>query len=126
MSENPIKLAIPLWYAQMAWAKELIARGFGLENAEDILQYGNRGNRSIPGTTWHIKTHGVGVDVYKTPDVGGIDFDFDKPHPDIWRMHIFIERQVNDGNLSYDLFRELLDDEELMKKSLLEVFGQDA
>lgn len=123
---NPIKAAIPLWYAQMAWAKELIARSFGLENAEDILSFENRGNRAIPGTEWFIRTHGGGVDVYKTPDVGGIDFDFDKPHPDAWRIQIFIQRQVNDGNLPYATYRDLLDDDELMRKAALEALGANA
>jgi hypothetical protein len=66
------------------------------------------------------------VDVFKTPDVGGIDFDFDKPNPDLWRLRIFIERQVNDGNLSYDSYRELLDDEALMKDAISKVLGVNA
>jgi len=126
MSTNPIKEAIPLWYAQMAWAKELIARSFCLTTAEEILSSENRGLRRVPGTTWYIRTHGVGVDVFKTPGVGGIDFDFDKPDPDPWRMDIFIERQVNDGNLPYEPFRELLDDEELMKKAIAEALARNA
>jgi hypothetical protein len=126
MSENPVRMAIPLWYAQMAWAKELIARSFNLDRAEDILRLENRSIRAIPGTAWFIRTHGIGVDVYKTPDVGGIDFDFDKPHPDPWRMQIFIERQVNDGNLPYENYQELLDDEDLMKRALNEALELDA
>jgi hypothetical protein len=126
MSANPVRAAIPLWYAQMAWAKELIARSFGLQRAEDILRPENRGTRSVPGTAWFIRTHGVGVDIYKTPEVGGIDFDFDKQHPDAWRLTIFIERQVNDGNLSYELFRELLDDDESMKTAIAEALREDA
>jgi hypothetical protein len=126
MSENPVRMAIALWYAQMAWAKELIARSFNLARAEDILRLENRSIRAIPGTVWFIRTHGIGVDVYKTPDVGGIDFDFDKPHPDPWRMKIFIERQVNDGNLPYENYRELLDDEDLMKRALNEALELDA
>jgi hypothetical protein len=124
MSTNPIKVAIPLWYAQMSWAKELIRLGFGLSKAEDILSRENRGCKLVPGTTWYIRTHGTGVDVFKTPDVGGIDFDFDKPDPDPWRMQIFIERQVNDRNLPYENYRELLDDEELMKKAISEALPQ--
>jgi hypothetical protein len=77
-----IKFAIPLWYAEMAWAKELIKYAFNLENAEHILRKEFRGRKQVPGTSWYIRTHGIGVDVYKTPEVGGIDFDFDKPDPD--------------------------------------------
>jgi len=118
MSTDPIKAAIPLWYAQMAWAKELIMRSFGLQCAEDILSRELRGVRAVPGTVWFVRTHGIGVDIFKTPDVGGIDFDFDKPDPDPWRMRIFIERQVNDGNLPYEPYRELIDDEERMKQAI--------
>lgn len=118
MNAHPIKAAIPLWYAQVAWAKELIKRSFNLQRADDILSRELRGLRAIPGTNWFIRTHGIGVDVFKTPDVGGIDFDFDKPNPDPWRMSIFIVRQVNDGNLPYALYRELINDEALMKKAI--------
>jgi len=121
-----IKLALPLWYAQIAWAKELLIHGFGLEKAEDILQLNNRGFRQVSGTAWYIRTHGIGVDIFKTPEVGGIDFDFDKPHPDPWRLKIFIEKQVNDGCLSYSLYKELIEDEELMKVAISEVLGHNA
>ena len=126
MSTNPISAVIPLWYAQMSWAKELIRLGFGLSKAEDILSSENRGCKLVPGTVWYIRTHGIGVDVFKTPDVGGIDFDFDKPDPDPWRMQIFVVRQVNDGNLPYENYRELLNDEELMKKAISEALPQSA
>lgn len=121
---DPIKAAIPLWYAQMAWATELITRSFGLQRTEDILSRELRGVRAVPGTVWFIRTHGIGVDIFKTPDVGGIDFDFDKPHPAPWRMTIFIKRQVNDGNLSYERYRELLDDEDLMKQAIEAALGE--
>jgi len=120
MSTNPVSAAIPLWHAQMAWAKELIQRSFNLTAPEDILLRELRGWHAIPGTSWFLRTHGVGVDVYKTPDVGGIDFDFDKPNPDPWRMRIFIERQVNEGNLPYESFKHLLDDDELMQRTIEE------
>jgi len=126
MNKSHIELvreAIPLWYAQMAWAKELLVRAFNLERAEDILNKENRGIRQVPATSWFIRTHGIGVDIFKAPNVGGIDFDFDKPNPDAWRLVIFIERQVNDGQLKYELYRELIDDEELMKKVVSEALN---
>jgi len=126
MDVNPIKAAIPLWYAQVAWAKELITRSFGLEKAEDILLREYRGNRIIPGTAWYMRTHGIGVDVYKTLDTGGIDFDFDKPEPDTWRMQIFIQRQVNDGNLPFEPYRELLGDDALMGKAVAQALSVNA
>lgn len=123
MSTNPVVAVIPLWYAQITWARELIQRSFGLANVEDILLSENRGRRNIPGTAWFLCTHGVGVDIYKTPDVGGIDFDFDKPDPDPWRLRIFIERQVNDGGLPYHVFANLLNDDELMKRVIQEALA---
>ncbi|MCQ4296880.1 hypothetical protein NAU58_14965 [Pseudomonas stutzeri] len=126
MDVNPIRAAIALWYAQMAWAKELISRSFGLEKAENILRSEYRGHRIIPGTSWYIRTHSIGVDVYKTLDTGGIDFDFNKPHPDDWRMRIFVQRQVNDGNLPFEPYRELLDNEELMSKAVTEALSTNA
>lgn len=59
------------------------------------------------------RTHGTGVDVYKAQDVGGIDFDFDKLHPDAWRLNILFERLYNDGQLSFEQYRHLHEDEEL-------------
>lgn len=126
MSQNPIKAAIPLWYAEIIWAKELIRVGFGLSTAEEILSSEYRGFKLVPGTAWYVRTHGAGVDVFKTPDVGGIDFDFDKPDPDPWRLKIFVERQVNDGNLPYENFRELLNNDELMENAISEALSQNA
>jgi len=111
-----VKNVIPLWYANMAWAKELLVQAFGLQDARDILQAETRGVHQVPGTAWYIRTHGIGVDIYKTPDVGGIDFDFDKPDPDEWRLKIFFEKQVNDGQLPYPMYCELVEDEALLQQ----------
>lgn len=86
---DPILKLLPLWYAEMARAKELI-----------------------------VCTHGIGVDVYRAPDVGGIDFDFDKPDPDMWRLQLFFEKQFNDGALDYSEYRELAENEELLIASI--------
>jgi hypothetical protein len=118
-----LKVLLPLWYAEMAWAKELLVRAFELEQAEHILEPKNRGRRRVPGTNWYICTHGIGVDVYQAPDVGGIDFDFDKPHPDEWRLRIFFEKQINAGNLSYAEYQELADDEQLLKSAISELLA---
>lgn len=74
-------------------------RIFGFKKAEDVLQPENRGDVQIPGTNWRYRTHGIGIDVYRTADVGGIDFDFDKLDQDLWRLKIFFEKQYNAGNL---------------------------
>jgi hypothetical protein len=113
-----IRQLIPLWHAEMAWAKELIARAIHLAKADDILRI--RGRMPVPGTNWSICTHGIGVDVYRTPTVGGIDFDFDKPDPDVWRLQIFFEKQLNDWALDYSAYRELAENEELLISSIKE------
>lgn len=113
-----IRRLLPLWYAEMAWAKELIVRAFQLQKPDDILRI--RGRRPIPGTNWTLCTHGVGVDVYKTPAVDRIDFDFDKPDPDVWRLQLFFEKQLNAGALDYSVYRELAEDEELLVSSIKE------
>ncbi|WP_369980096.1 DUF6896 domain-containing protein [Xanthomonas bundabergensis] len=113
-----IKQAIPLWYANVAWAKELLVHAFGLADPQDILAREHRHFRAIPNTCWFVRPHGIGVDIFKSPGVGGIDFDFDKPDPDEWRLELFIERQVNDGQLSYAAYRELIDDEQILKQAV--------
>ncbi|MBF6025053.1 DUF6896 domain-containing protein [Lysobacter niastensis] len=113
-----IRQAIPLWYANVAWANELLVRAFGLAEPQDILSGERRHFQAIPSTCWFVRPHGVGVDIFKSPDVGGIDFDFDKPDPDEWRLALFIERQVNDGQLSYAAFRDLIDDEQLLRQAV--------
>lgn len=112
---DKIRKIIPLWYAQKAWAEELLKRSFGLTHADEILQSEHRGRKAIPGTNWMYVTHGVGVDIYRTADVGGIDFDFDKPDPDDWRLRIFFEKQYNEGNLPLAEYRELYEDEGLLQ-----------
>ncbi|QYF92686.1 hypothetical protein KY495_18400 [Massilia sp. PAMC28688] len=113
---------IPLWHAEMAWAKELLKRSFDLDDPQDILRREFRGTHQIPGTTWFFYTHGIGVNVYRTSDVGGIDFDFDKNDPDAWRLAIFLEKQVNDGTLSFEKYRHLVDDDERLKAALDAIF----
>lgn len=109
---------IPLWYAQRAWAEALLQKAFGLTSSQDILQSGYRGRKPIPGTNWMYVTHGVGVNIYRTEEVGGIDFDFDKPHPDEWRLRVFFAKQYNEGNLPLAEYRELYEDEALLKQAI--------
>nr|WP_275442852.1 hypothetical protein [Pseudoalteromonas sp. OOF1S-7] len=116
---------IPLWYANLSWAKELIARSFGLETASEILKQENRGRRQVPGTNWFIKTHGVGVDIFKSPEVGGIDFDFGHDAPDAWRLKYFFEKQFNDGQLPAADYIHLADDEERLKAAIKVVLSSD-
>ncbi|WP_374610042.1 hypothetical protein [Thermomonas sp.] len=113
-----VRQAIPLWYAHVAWGKELLIRTFNLADASDILSPAHRRFQAIPNTCWFVRPHGIGVHIFKTPEVGGIDFDFDKPDPDEWRLALFIQRQVNDGQLSYLAYRELVDDQELLNQAV--------
>jgi len=126
MDQNHVRLIkqiIPLWYASRAWACELIARSFSLADAQEVMRL-NRGKiLQVPGTCWYLRRHGVGVDVHKTPDVGGIDFDFDKPHPDEWRLKIFFLKQLNDGQLSYPEYQSLADDEDALDQAVKEALG---
>lgn len=115
-----IRQLIPLWYAQRAWACELIAHAFSLPHAQEILRIDRGQLLQVPGTCWFLRRHGVGVDVYKTPDVGGIDFDFDKPHPDEWRLRIFFRKQLNDGQLSYAEYQALAENEEALERAVKE------
>jgi hypothetical protein len=110
-----VEQAIPLWHANMAWAKALLVNAFKFSEPQEILRSENRHLRQIPGTCWFVRPHGIGVDIYRAPGVGGIDFDFDKTDPDEWRLARFIEAQVNDGQLPYASYRELLDDEHAFK-----------
>ena len=121
MNETHVELvrrAVPLWYANIAWAKELLIRAFDLADAQDILKSEHRRTQRIPNTCWNFRAHGAGIDIFRTPNVGGIDFDFGQPSPDEWRLRIFIERQVNDGQLSYELYRDLMEDKELLTQSV--------
>ncbi|MHA2710222.1 DUF6896 domain-containing protein [Vibrio owensii] len=113
-----IRKIIPLWYAQRKWAEELLVQSFQLEKAEDILQAKHRGTHQIPGTNWMYRTHGIGVDIYRTADVGGVDFDFNKIEPDAWRLRVFFEKQYNEGNLPLAEYRELYEDEGLLQSAV--------
>ncbi|WP_282248404.1 hypothetical protein [Stenotrophomonas sp. PS02300] len=121
MSDSNVQLveqAIPLWHANMAWAKALLVSAFKFSEPQEILRKENSHLRQVPGTCWFVQPHGIGVDIYKAPGVGGIDFDFDKVDPDEWRLARFIKAQVNDGQLPYAAYRILLDDEQAFKSAV--------
>jgi hypothetical protein len=111
-----VRALIPHWYATRKWAEELLCRVLGLENASDVLRPEHRGRKAIPGSMWTYRTHGIGVDIDRGIRSGGIDFDFDKPDPDPWRLELFAEKQLNAGNLGPE-YLDLVDDEDRFKKA---------
>jgi len=121
--EDLLKNLIPLWHGTMAWAKEVLVHAYKLDEPKDILRREYRGRNQIPGTNWFYRTHGIGVDIFKTPEVGGIDFDFGKDEPDEWRLKIFFEKQFNDGQLPYADYQHLADDEDRLSKAIKMVLG---
>ncbi len=115
-----VRALLPHWFATRRWAEELLCRTLQLETAEDVLRPEYRGWRLIPGSTWAYRTHGVGVDIDRGISSGGIDFDFDKPNPDPWRLRVFAEKQLNAGNLPWEYVR-LVDDEERFERAAIAV-----
>lgn len=101
---------LPLWHATRAWAETLLCQSFNLTSAREMLSSPHRGRHRIPGTCWYYRTHGVGVDLTLGIDSGGIDFDFDDPNPDPWRLETFASKQVNAGAISAEEYWGLLND----------------
>ena len=107
-----VRLLMPQWYAYRRWAEEMLCRCLELQSAEEVLRARPRQRRRIPGTNWFYRPHGVGVDVGRGLVCDGIDFDFDEPHPDPWRLRNFAEKQLNAGNLPTEDYRDLVVDDE--------------
>ena len=108
-----IKALISSWYSTRAWAEKMLCNHLELENANDVLLSENRGNKKLGNTEWYFRTHGVGVDIYKPDNKGGIDFDFDKTDPDVWRLKGFLIKQLNDGKLTKKHYKNFLHNQEL-------------
>lgn len=118
-----VRALVPHWHATRRWAEELLCRTLGLAKAEDVLLHEHRGTKLIPGSLWTYRTHGVGVDLDRGLASGGIDFDFDKPEPDAWRLRIFAEKQLNAGHLPPLEYRRLIDDEDRFTRAAHTVLG---
>src|SRR5689334_22830133 len=94
-----IRRLIPRWSARRAEFERLIIEKFNLERVNDVLSLGRHTRPlQIPGTQWYCWVHGIGVRITRADETGGIDFDFDKPHPDPWRLRIFAECQVEENS----------------------------
>lgn len=121
MNDSNVQLvekAIPLWHANIAWAKALLASSIKLSAPQDVLRKENRHLRQVPDTCWFVQPHGIGVHIHEAPGVDGIDFDFDKDDPDEWRLARFIDVQVDDGQLPYAAYRELLGGEQACESAI--------
>jgi len=108
---------IERWRITRSWAESLICKHLDIENACDILQKKYRGKIQLGDTDWYYRTHGVGVDVTKDGNKGGIDFDFDQKNPDKYRLRGFMVKQLNDGILTKKYYRELLQDEQVWREA---------
>ena len=105
-----IKELIKRWYEVRQWAEKFLCDSLKLKNPCDILQSKYRGRHQVLDTEWWYRTHGIGVDITKSGNKGGIDFDFDKLEPDEWRLREFMVKQLNDGTLIKRTYRPLLQD----------------
>ncbi|VGO11810.1 hypothetical protein PDESU_00357 [Pontiella desulfatans] len=103
---------INLWYAERAWAEEVLKRSYKVDEPFEVLNLDLDDVQEIPGTNWHCRPHGVGVDIFRTDGTDGIDFDFDRPEPDSWRLMIFLRRQYEAGNLNKNQYRELYESDD--------------
>jgi len=106
---------IDKWYSTKSWAESLICEHLNIEKASDILQLGHRGKKKLGDTDWFYRTHGVGVDISKMGNKGGIDFDFDQETPDSYRLREFMIKQLNDGKIIKKYYRKLLQNEQLWR-----------
>lgn len=87
----------------------------------EIFRFGRAVEQEVPGTEWRYKTHGIGVSIHKPPNQsGGIDFDFDKPDPDAWRLREFAKRQVTEGALAQVVYERVFDDLNRLRQLLSE------
>lgn len=118
-SENVlVEQLIERWHNIRMWAEQLICETFGLKCAAEILErpeiprYGSFGE-----SDWEYMVHGVGINISKRNNQGGIDFDFNKPLPDQDRLREFMIKQVNAGSVARRHYRPLLQDADRWAKA---------
>ena len=112
------------WYATREWAEQLLREHLGLASADEVLSQPHRGSGQLGDTEWHYRTHGGGVDVHLPGDRGGIDFDFDRPDPDAWRLEAFLVKQYNAGNLNKRTYRPFLQNRSRFSEAVEVALGQ--
>jgi len=112
------------WHVTRRWAESFICEHLNLASAEDILQPENRGRELIANTGWYYCTHGIGVDIYKEGNRGGIDFDFGVDTLDSYKLRDFMIKQLNAGNLTKKHYRRLLQDTKLWQSTFESVYTE--
>ncbi|MBP0027153.1 DUF6896 domain-containing protein [Roseofilum sp. Guam] len=121
---NDIELVlaiVDLWYEHRNWAMQFLKENLSLDRPEDILSKPYRGYHSIAGTEWFYRTHGLGVDIHKPHNKGGIDFDFFCPDPNDWQLRDFLVKQYNDGQLVKRFYRPLIQDNDRWENAVAKV-----
>lgn len=98
------------WDETKQWAELTICDTLNLANASDVLQTEYRGKHQIGETEWFYRTHGIGVDISKLGNKGGIDFDFGEEFPCRFKFRDFMVKQMNDGKIPKKVCREFLQD----------------
>lgn len=105
---------IALWHETRFWAEELLCDTFDLQNIDDfiptLILNGTPRIGQFPNSPWAYRVHGIGIDISKPNNRGGIDFDFDNPHIDRWRLREFMVKQLNDGSIPTRFYRPLVQD----------------
>ena len=104
---------IEKWHSTKSWAESLIYEQLNIESAFDILQSEHRGKKMLGDTGWYYRTHGIGVEVTKPGNKGGIDFDFNQELPNRYTLRGYMIKQLNEGSLTKRHYRDLLQDERL-------------
>jgi hypothetical protein len=115
---------VPLWRTTRAWAEDLLCDALGLARARDVLEPKYRGQRRVPGTKWFYRTHDNGVDIDLGDTCGGIDFEFDEVRPDAGRLRMFVQKQLNAGELPAE-YAELVEDEARFERAAHALFASD-
>lgn len=121
-----VRLLIPQWHAMRAWAESMMCHTLGITEPAEAMRARVEGRGSpqpVPGTTWTYQLHGKGVRFDRGFGVGGIDFDFDTPMPDMHRLIEFAEAQFNAGNLPLE-YREMIDDHGRLRTAAEVVLGE--
>lgn len=102
---------IAMRHETRCWAEQLLCNSFDLHHPTDILTLTRTDfprSGQFPDSPWCYRIHGIGIDISKPNNRGGIDFDFDKPNVDRWRLREFIIKQLNDGAISIRYYRPLM------------------